>query len=50
MARHRGKFDKDNEEPYELSRSRIENFVRCKACFYGTSGRNKIPLYSWVQY
>ena len=34
MARHRGKFDKNKIEPYELSRSRIENFVRCKACFY----------------
>ena len=34
MARHRGKFDKTKSEPYELSRSRIENFVRCKACFY----------------
>ena len=34
MARHRGKFDKNNNEPYELSRSRIENFVRCRACFY----------------
>ena len=34
MARHRGKFDKNNKEPYELSRSRIENFVRCKGCFY----------------
>ena len=34
MARHRGKFDPKSEEPYELSRSRIENFVRCPACFY----------------
>ena len=34
MARHRGKFDKNKIDPYELSRSRIENFVRCKACFY----------------
>ena len=34
MARHRGKFDKNKIEPYELSRSRIENFVKCKACFY----------------
>ena len=34
MARHRGKFDINNSEPYELSRSRIENFVKCKACFY----------------
>jgi hypothetical protein len=34
MARHRGTFDPGNPSPYELSRSRIENFVRCKACFY----------------
>jgi hypothetical protein len=34
MARHRGQFDPNNPEPYELSRSRIENFVRCPACFY----------------
>lgn len=34
MARHRGKFDPNNPEPYELSRSRIENFVRCRACFW----------------
>ncbi|MGC6472611.1 MAG: PD-(D/E)XK nuclease family protein [Parvibaculales bacterium] len=34
MARHRGQFDPKNPEPYELSRSRIENFVRCPACFY----------------
>ena len=34
MARHRGKFDPENPEPYELSRSRIENFIKCPACFY----------------
>ena len=34
MARHRGKFDKYNNSPYELSRSRIENFINCPACFY----------------
>ena len=34
MPRHRGKFDPGNHLPYELSRSRIENFVRCPACFY----------------
>ena len=28
MARHRGKFDPENLEPYELSRSRIENFIK----------------------
>ena len=32
--RHRGKFDPKNLEPYEISRSRIENFVKCPACFY----------------
>ena len=34
MARHRGQYDPSKREPYELSRSRIENFVRCPACFY----------------
>ena len=34
MPRHRGVFKPDRPEPYELSRSRIENFVKCPACFY----------------
>ena len=34
MPRHRGIYERDRIEPYELSRSRIENFVRCPACFY----------------
>ena len=34
MPRHRGVYDPNREEPYELSRSRIENFVKCPACFY----------------
>ena len=34
MPRHRGVYDPLNSAPYELSRSRIENFVRCPACFY----------------
>jgi len=34
MTRHRGKFNINNPEPYEISRSRIENFVKCPACFY----------------
>ena len=34
MPRHRGIYDPNNSSPYELSRSRIENFVRCPACFY----------------
>ena len=32
--RHRGKFNPDNPYPYELSRSRVETFLRCKACFW----------------
>ena len=34
MPRHRGIFDKNNPEPYEISRYRIENFIQCPACFY----------------
>lgn len=34
MVRHRGQFKPKNEAPYELSRSRVENFVKCPACFY----------------
>lgn len=34
MPRHRGVYSPTNPEPYELSRSRVENFVRCPACFY----------------
>ena len=34
MPRHRGIFNPTRPEPYELSRFRIDNFVRCEACFY----------------
>jgi hypothetical protein len=34
MARHRGKFDPFNSNPYELSRSAVESFIKCKACFW----------------
>ena len=34
MTRHRGVYKPNRAEPYELSRSRIENFVKCPACFY----------------
>ena len=27
-------YSKDNPDPYKLSRTRIENFCRCKKCFY----------------
>ena len=34
MARHRGVYKPDHEAPYEVSRSRIEAFVNCPACFW----------------
>ena len=34
MPRHRGRYDPLKSEPYELSRYRIENFIKCPACFY----------------
>ena len=34
MARHRGVYKPEHESPYEVSRSRIEAFVRCPACFW----------------
>ena len=34
MPKHRGKYNPENEEPYELSRSKIEDFLACPACFY----------------
>lgn len=47
MPRHRGKFNPESPHPYELSRSRIENFVKCPACFYLQQVQNvpfpKIP-------
>tara|TARA_Y100000589_G_scaffold317666_1_gene344051 strand:- start:2351 stop:3127 length:777 start_codon:yes stop_codon:yes gene_type:complete len=34
LPRHRGIYNPKNPLPYELSRSRIENFIRCPSCFY----------------
>ena len=34
MARHRGIYKPDHESPYEVSRSRIEAFIKCPACFW----------------
>jgi hypothetical protein len=34
MARHRGTFKPDHSEPYEISRSQIEKFTQCPACFW----------------
>ena len=36
MPRHRDNYKPKNKEAYELSRSRIENFVKCPAYFYLT--------------
>ena len=32
--RHRGVYQRNHVSPYELSRTRVENFVKCPACFY----------------
>lgn len=34
MARHRGRFDYECDEPFELSRFRVESFIGCPACFW----------------
>ena len=32
--RHTGAYTPENPNPYELSRSRVETFLKCKACFF----------------
>ena len=34
MARHRGTYKPEHPEPYELSRSQIQSFLKCPACFW----------------
>ena len=34
MARHRGTFKPEHPEPYEVSRSQIQSFLNCPACFW----------------
>ena len=34
MPRRRGQFKPEREEPYEISRGKVEKFVRCRACFW----------------
>ena len=34
MGRHRGRYNPLHTAPYELSRSKMEMFVRCEACFW----------------
>ena len=34
MGRHRGIYKPERNEPYELSRGRLEAFINCEACFW----------------
>ena len=34
MPRHRGTYNPEISEPYEVSRTKIDNFIRCPACFW----------------
>ena len=34
MPRHRGTYKPDHPSPYEVSRSQIESFIKCPACFW----------------
>ena len=34
MARHRGTYNPEHESPYEVSRSQIDSFFKCPACFW----------------
>lgn len=44
MPRHRGIFKPERDEPYELSRSKVEKFIRCSACFWLEKARGvKFP-------
>ena len=44
MARHRGVYDPNNPEPYELSRSRIEAFINCPALLVGQLSFLECPV------
>jgi len=44
MARHRGTYKPGHKGPYELSRSRVEAFIKCPACFWLDRGKGvKFP-------
>ena len=34
MARKRNLYNPDSDEPYRLSRTKLENFLKCPRCFY----------------
>ena len=41
--RHQGSFNPEHPAPYELSRSRVENYLKCKACFWLAQLKNVKP-------
>ena len=34
LTRHRGQFNTEHPGPFELSRSKVESFIKCPACFW----------------
>jgi len=48
--RVRNIFSADDKKPYKLSRSRIENFIRCKRCFYldRRCGTGQPPMFPYT--
>lgn len=48
--RSRNIYDPDSSEPFKLSRSRIENFVKCPRCFYldRRLGVDQVPGYPFT--
>lgn len=48
--RKRNIFSETETKPYKLSRSRIENFMRCKRCFYldRKCGTEQPPMYPYT--
>lgn len=34
LTRHRGQFNPEHPGPFELSRSKVESFIKCPACFW----------------
>ena len=50
MKRHRKVFDPKNENPFEISRSKVENFIRCPVCFWLDKVKEQASFNSTIQY
>ena len=48
MKRHRWRFDPTREEPFEISRSGIDMFIKCPACLDEDRERYKVSRHAWV--